>query len=181
MTHNSKILKSLNGTWIDELLSISDEEIKEVISNLNDIKMTEPKITISQDGNDQVINFPYLLGEMNDFEKAALALLKKKQDELDGLKSGNIPFQVTQYQDIISIIKRCISSSVHERYQILPNTSVGFSLSKNGEIFAIHGYSREDKPVSMESAVWNYSMHLYMTEGGTLETPHLLFLFGLVS
>lgn len=133
---NQKTFESLRGAWIGSLLEISEEEIQKAADALPEIKTQE-----NEQGGSEV-KFPFLLGEMNQYERALNALFDKKylehkeicrKEHADEFK-GDFSPEHEELHRILPILKDEMWNSIHARFPDAPgDTKV---LSKGGKIFA---------------------------------------------
>jgi hypothetical protein len=143
--YDEETLKRVEGTWIGELLAMTNEEIQKAADDLPEIKnQEESDDSVSEDeqGNDSKIKLPVLLGEMNDYEKALNALFDKKNlehKEICGKEEpGEFSPEHARLHELLPFLRDEMWRSISSRLQGTdqPEGSVK-SISKGGKIFAI--------------------------------------------
>ncbi len=153
MNYNQKTLKSLEDTWIGELLMLTDEEIETANNELPDAESRE-KVTTTDDKLKEV-TFPLFLGEMNDFEKALNALLDKKiarHNEICGPEreaGKGLSSEHEGLHHLIDHLKKVMFDSIKKRYLDTPGDRI--CISKGGKIFATKQSEEEEMESFMNS------------------------------
>lgn len=149
MNYNPKTLKSLENTWIGELLLISDEEIEKALSELRDTEKEE-MTSVTDEEHGEII-FPHLLGEINDFEKAMYTLLDRKHKEHREMheSEGSIGISIDHdnIHHLTKELQRNLFFSIQKRYPDSPGD--GLRLSKGGKIFATKKSEEEEEMGSL--------------------------------
>lgn len=146
MSYNPKTLKSLEDTWIGELLMVTDEEIEKALNELPDAQSRE-KVTTTDDELKEV-TFPLFLGEMNDFERAVNALLDKKlarHKEICGpeREAGNgLSSEHEELHHLIDHLNKAMFRSIKKRH--FDNPGDGICISNGGKIFATKKSEEEE-------------------------------------
>ena len=148
MNYNQTTLKSLESTWMGELLTLTDEEIKKVLSELPDVEK-EVKNTVTDEQHGE-ITFPHFLGEMTNVEKALCALLLQKDlhhaeiCEKERENGGDFSPEHNELHELIPQLKEEMFRSIKKRFPDILGS--GLQISQGGKIFAVQENKEEELP-----------------------------------